>query len=68
MPIIHTSYYAQQSRARHIHQEANLEKKLKEFKQTIKNPIPETSNYDSFFSAVIEGTKKESRNILKKLI
>ena len=61
---VNNSSYAHQSRARHIHQEKPLAKKLKAIQ---KERLKATKNYDSFLSAALNGLKKESSKILKKL-
>ena len=63
---INNSYYAQQSRARHIHQEKHLEKLLKKSKyNNLKHAsnLEKTKSYNSFLTAVLDGLKK----FIKKL-
>ena len=64
IPSVNNSSYAQQSRARHIHQEKPLAKKLKAIQ---KQKLKSAKNYDSFLTSALNGLKKESSKILKKL-
>lgn len=61
---VNNSYYAKQSRARHIHQEKYLEKQLKQSKKTNLSNLDPAKNYDSFLSAALTGIKK----VFKKFI
>lgn len=63
---INNSYYAQQSRARHRHQEKKINKII--FKKNQPQKFANIkANIDSFLSATLTGIKKESIKLLKKI-
>lgn len=64
IPSVNNSSYAQQSRARHIHQEKPLARKLAKIE---KAKLKGAKNYDSFLVSALNGLKKESSKIIKKL-
>ena len=67
IPGITTSHYAQQSRARHIHQEKNLERKLKAQLNQYKKPVVEAKNYDSFVLSALNGFKEKAIKLMSKI-
>lgn len=64
---INNSYYAQASRARHIHQEKNLEKKLKAQLNQYKKPMVEAKNYDFFVLTALNGFKEKAIKLISKI-
>ncbi len=64
---ITTSYYAQQSKARHIHQEKNLERKLKTQLNQYKKPMVKAKNYDSFILSAINGFKEKAIKLINRI-
>lgn len=64
IPGITTSYYAQQSRARHIHQEKKLNKII--FNQNNKNlPSAKKATYSSFIIDALKGCTKTLKKLFK---